>query len=62
MAELDEISQKMDAASKEAAKELPKCKTAKDVANWMRKWYPTAGYKRLSRELIRQLSTPEGGK
>jgi hypothetical protein len=24
----------------------------KEVANWMKKWYPEAGYKRLSKVLI----------
>ena len=56
--ESKEAIQKMDAAAGEAQKELdPKTINAssdsvKQVANWMKKWYPNAGYKRLSRILI----------
>jgi hypothetical protein len=48
----------MDAAAKEARKELdPKAINAaddpvKEVANWMKRWYSKAGYKRLSKALI----------
>ena len=48
----------MDAAAGEARKELdPKSINAssdpvKLVANWMKKWYARAGYKRLSRILL----------
>ena len=53
-----EVVEKMDAAAGEARKELdPKSINAssdpvKCVANWMKKWYARAGYKRLSRILI----------
>ena len=53
-----EVVEKMDAAAGEARKELdPKSINAssdpvKQVANWMKKWYPEAGYKRLSKVLI----------
>ena len=53
-----EVIEQMDAAANEARKELdPKTiNTAsdpvKEVANWMKRWYPEAGYKRLSRVLI----------
>ena len=56
--EAAEAIQQMDAAAKEARKELdPKAINAaadpvKEVANWMKKWYPSAGYKRLSKALI----------
>jgi hypothetical protein len=56
--EAKEAIQQMDAAVKEARKELdPKTINAaadpvKEVANWMKKWYPSAGYKRLSKVLI----------
>jgi hypothetical protein len=53
-----EAVEKMDAAAGEARKGLdPKTINAssdpvKEVANWMNKWYPEAGYKRLSKVLI----------
>jgi uncharacterized membrane protein YccC len=56
--EAAEAIQKMDAAAKEARKELdPKAINAaadpvKEVANWMKRWYSKAGYKRLSKALI----------
>jgi hypothetical protein len=56
--EATEAMKKLDAAAKEARKELdPKAINAaadpvKEVANWMKKWYPSAGYKRLSKVLI----------
>ena len=56
--ETKELIEKMDSAATEARKELdPKTINAssdpvKEVANWMRKWYPEAGYKRLSKLLI----------
>ena len=52
-----EVVEKMDAAASEARKELdPKTINAsadsvKQVANWMKKWYSEAGYKRLSKIL-----------
>jgi hypothetical protein len=56
--ETPDVIQKMDASADEARKELnPKTINAspdsvKQVANWMKKWYSAAGYKRLSRILI----------
>ena len=53
-----EAMEKMDAAAGEARKDLdPKTintssDPVKEVANWMKKWYPEAGYKRLSKVLI----------
>jgi hypothetical protein len=50
--------EQMDAAVQEARQELdPKAINAaadpvKEVANWMKKWYTSAGYKRLSKVLI----------
>ena len=50
--------EQMDAAVQEARQELdPKAINAaadpvREVANWMKKWYPSAGYKRLSKVLI----------
>ena len=48
----------MEAAANEAGKEFdPKTINAsadpvKEVANWMKKWYTSTGYKRLSKVLI----------
>ena len=56
--EAKEAMKKLDEAAKEARQELdPKTINAaadpvKEVANWMKKWYPSAGYKRLSKVLI----------
>ena len=56
--ETKELMEKMDAAASEARKALdPKTindssDPVKEVANWMKKWYPEAGYKRLSKVLI----------
>jgi hypothetical protein len=53
-----ETIEKMDTAAGEARKDLdPKTidtssDPVKEVANWMKKWYPEAGYKRLSKALI----------
>jgi hypothetical protein len=53
-----EVVEKMEAAANDARKDLdPKTINAssdpvKCVANWMKKWYPEAGYKRLSKVLI----------
>ena len=56
--ETNEAKAKMDAAATEAKAELD-CKainTSSDpvteIANWMKKWYLLAGYKRLSRIII----------
>ena len=51
--EKSEIAIEMDEASKLAAEELAKVKTAEDVAAWMKRNYMKAGYKRLSRELMK---------
>jgi tetrahydromethanopterin S-methyltransferase subunit B len=56
--EIKELMEKMDAAAAEARKALdPKTintssDPVKEVANWMKQWYPEAGYKRLSKILI----------
>ena len=56
--ETKELIEKMDKSASEAWKDLdPKTINAssdpvKEVANWMKKWYPEAGYKRLSKVLI----------
>ena len=56
--EAKEALEKLDAAVKEARQGLdPKAINAaadpvKEVANWMKKWYTSAGYKRLSKVLI----------
>jgi hypothetical protein len=56
--ENNEAVEKMDAAVGEARKDLdPKAINAssdpvKEVANWMKRWYAKAGYKRLSKVLI----------
>ena len=56
--ETKELMEKMESAATEARKKLdPKTINAssdpvKEVANWMKKWYPEAGYKRLSKVLI----------
>jgi hypothetical protein len=56
--ETSEVKAKMDAAANEAKAELD-CRVintssdpVKGIANWLKKWYPLAGYKRLSRILI----------
>jgi hypothetical protein len=56
--EAAEAIKPMKEAAKEARHELdPKAINAaadpvKEVANWMKKWYTSAGYKRLSKVLI----------
>jgi hypothetical protein len=56
--ESKEVIEKMDAAAVMARNELdPKAingasDPVKLVANWMKKWYAQAGYKRLSRILL----------
>ena len=53
-----EAMEKMDAAANEARKELDprtintSSDPVKEIANWMKKWYPEAGYKRLSKILL----------
>ena len=61
--EQGELAAKMDAAAAEAKLDLAetiiiKAGTGKDVAKWMEKWFPTAGYKRLSRILVEWAKTP----
>ena len=61
--EMGELTAKMDAAATEAKTDLAdniiiKSGAGKDVANWMEKWYPTAGYKRLARILVEWAKTP----
>lgn len=51
--EKSELSVQMDEAAIAAAEELKKIKTAEEVAAWMKRWYMKAGYKRLSRELMK---------
>ncbi len=51
--EKSEIAVEMDAAGKLAAEELKEIKTAEEVAAWMKRHYLKAGYKRLSRELMK---------
>lgn len=47
-----EDTEKMDAAAAEAAKEFQASWTAPEVATWWKKWYMTAGHKRLGRILV----------
>ena len=53
-----EVIEQLDAAANEARKDLdPKTintssDPVKEVANWMKRWYAKAGYKRLSKVLI----------
>lgn len=59
----NELTAKMDAAAAEAKADLAdniiiKSGTGKDVAVWMAKWFPTAGYKRLARILVEWAKTP----
>lgn len=53
------IIDKMDAAAKDAEKELKKLDTAavQAVATWMKKHFGEAGYKRLSRLLVAQVKS-----
>ena len=51
--EKNEVVAQMDADAVIAAEDLKTCKTAEDVAKWMKKHYMKAGYKRLSRELMK---------
>lgn len=53
-------SQAMDASAKAAKVELKSVKTAQDVYNWFKKWYTSAGHKRLGRILAsRGATAPE---
>lgn len=45
-------SPEMQTAALEAAKELPEIKLAKDVKNWISKWFIKAGYTNLCRLLM----------
>lgn len=44
-----EDSAKMDRAAAEAAKELQVTWSGRELMEWVAKWTPTAGYKRLMR-------------
>jgi hypothetical protein len=46
------IQEQMDAAAANAAKEFQATWTAQEVAKWWKKWYLTAGHKRLGRILV----------
>lgn len=50
----EEIQAEMDAAGVEAIKELPTVLkgTSWDVIDWIERWYPKAGYKRLAKALL----------
>jgi hypothetical protein len=50
--EKEDIRAKMDEAAQRAAAEFQVTWTAQQVAAWMKKYYMTAGYKRLSRILM----------
>jgi len=52
MAGNEEIMAKMEEAAKQAEKEFKKTWTGVEVAAWMKKWYATAGYKRLSKIIL----------
>jgi uncharacterized protein YehS (DUF1456 family) len=47
-----EIMAEMEEAAAKAAVEFQVTWTAEQVAAWMKKWYMTAGYKRLSKILL----------
>lgn len=46
------IQGEMDAAAERAKKDLQPNWSAKQLAGWIKKWYITAGYKRLNRILM----------
>ena len=54
-----EVIEQMEAAAGEARKDLDprtintSSDPVKEVANWMKRWYAKAGYKRLSKVLIK---------
>lgn len=61
MADFD--ASKMDGAAKEADAELDKIKEqnpegVKAVQDWMKKWYTSAGYKRLGKILADKWESP----
>jgi ribonuclease HI len=60
----EEIKANMDAAAKDAEKELKKLDKAavKVVAEWMKAHFTAAGYKRLSRLLVATVSEPKAAK
>lgn len=58
----EEDTQAMDAAAGQAAKELPKCKTADQVATWFAQWYLKAGHKRLGRLLVEKAKNAKPAK
>jgi hypothetical protein len=52
----DDVLQEMDFAAMDAGKELAKLdkQAVQLVAGWWRKWYISAGHKRLAWQLMRQ--------
>ena len=65
MAYNPEVGKKMDAAQKEAERELlqavdnmtpEEAQGAKYIAKWIKQNYMSAGYKRLSRTLMKELA------
>jgi len=57
-----QVTEKMDKAAEEARQEFePEAAvmSAKDVALWVQKWYPLAGYKRLCRILREYAIMPQ---
>jgi len=49
----EDTRDEMDAAAEKAAVEFKPTWSAEEVAKWMAKWYMKAGYKRLSRILLK---------
>ena len=47
----EEVRVVMDEAAKVAKEELPQIETVNDIALWMKRNFPKAGYKRLGRLL-----------
>jgi hypothetical protein len=50
----EEIMAKMNKAASDAEAEFKTTWTGKQVAEWMKKWYMQAGYKRLCKILLAQ--------
>jgi hypothetical protein len=48
-----EVQQQMDAAAAKAAAEFQASWNATQVAQWWKKWFITAGHKRLGRILVK---------
>ena len=49
----DDVMAKMDAAAAKAATEIPIAGTAQQLADWLAKWYMSAGYKRLCQIVLK---------